>query len=409
MRTIYGCAKIMSSNKYSHFTFKKGNLNLNYCCDLSESEKNLLFDISVEIKGNYDIITGYDFEKGNYVVFVVKKFSNNILTFYNVICYIILKNKTDALNTCGMEFSFNELDCFFPAHKFINYNAYALSRNKVKIEVDANKYDENFKFLYDNKEIKCKLGIKPKVKINSSNPLILKSYLLCQFEMTDDIDFLLSVFWVWYKLFVFLFYRQNINFGQVGLLDKNNGYIGKLYFLRNYKLKHEKKSKNDGIVNYHRLKENFSDLIQLFSDKNIYVEHFPIDRRSSHHVGIGDFILNMSAFEYTYKKSESLKVRLINALNENSDVLMPFIEYMYKINNLTVDENTIPNIANDLKTQRNIHAHGDKNGKFSDNFIINYVILKILNHCMVFKEAGYDSTTIKTILENTFNLRIGKQ
>ena len=192
-----------------------------------------------------------------------------------------------------MAFSFNELDYFFTTYKFIENYEHVFNRNKIKIEIVPNKYNENFKFFYDNKEIVCKLGIMPKVKINDPRPLILKSYLLCQFEMTDDIDFLLSVFWVWYKLFIFLFYRQNINLGQVRLLGENNNVIGKLYFLRNYKLKHEKKLKNNDVINYHRLKEKFSDLIQLFSDKNIYVEHFPIDQRSSRHIGIGDFILNM--------------------------------------------------------------------------------------------------------------------
>lgn len=405
--TIYGCVKIKSLNKYSNFIFNKGNLNLYHYFEPNESEKNLFFDINIETKEkNYDIIAGYDFKKGKYVVFFVKNFSSDYGLFYDVICYIILNDKTDALNTCGMAFSFNELDYFFPAQKSIDYNVQAYVRNKVKIEVDANKCDEHFKFLYDNKEIICKLCIKPKVKINSPIPLILKSYLLCQFEMTNDIDFLLSIFWVWYKLFIFLFYRQNINFGQVGLLDANNNVIGKLYFLRNYKLKGEKTLEYHNIIDYYKIKNNFSYLVQLFSDKNIYVEHLPIDQQSSHLVGIGDFILNMSAFEYTYKKSGSLKMRLINALNENSDVLMPFIEYIYKINNLKIDENIIPNIANDLKTQRNIHAHGDKSGKLSDNFIINSVILKSLNHCMVFKEAGYGSTTIRTILENTFGLKV---
>lgn len=82
VRTIYGYAKIKSSNKYSHFTFKKGNLNLCNYFEPNESEKNLFFDINIETKEkNYDIITDYDFKEGNYAVFIVKKFSNDILHF----------------------------------------------------------------------------------------------------------------------------------------------------------------------------------------------------------------------------------------------------------------------------------------------------------------------------------------
>lgn len=99
----------------------------------------------------------------------------------------------------------------------------------------------------------------------------------------------------------------------------------------------------------------------------------------------------------------SLSESINYAFKDCDGILKPFIDSVYKINELATD--TYSNISQRLQTQRNNYAHGNIDKEMDDNIILDTIFIEWLNYCMVFKALGYSNAQTFNIINHIFNRR----
>ena len=367
---------------------------------------------------------------------------------------IKLNGNTNELSFNNMEFSFPELNCFFPISKGIN-RARDYKFKTFKIETlpsEQTKECFSFNFNFKGQNIGCELGFD--ITLTSKfSPLKLNSTLNCSFENSLDANLIVDIYFVIKRLFYILCRRQSVSFGIVYLKGVNQAGkqrpMGELFILDD--CNSEDQSIIDKTVKFDLLKSNISNLIQLCADRKLYLENTPETDASSRRTTVASFILDSAAFEWTFeqcygkldvsqarkqvkedilntiasipgtnkynskKKSEiklyqkivsnvdrSLSEKILYALKDMDQVLSPFIRQIYSFSKQDFNPRGYSKIAEDLQSYRNAYAHGNIKVTIGDDFILQTIILEWLNHCMIFKMAGYSKDEIFELINVIF-------
>lgn len=457
--SIHGYICVESRNRRFAYSFKDNALTVysNDSLPLEEKDK-----INIEFNSKLPYVIGTDFNSGKNIVFFVNKipFCEEGPIFWTstteqVYYYFYFPYSWDNLGFDHIEFSFKELDVFFPLNKGLQREAIPEGR---RFKIETVPYEETKEVLetsINEKTVKIELGIKQKIRGDASQPIELSAILGCYFEKTLDIDFLLNIYSIFKRLFCFLCHRRSVQMNSIKLFGTSDrGYtmeIGELYILFEKAIIEDKKIVQK-TIKYPIIANRFSNLIQLVTDDKLYFEHIPIDYDSSHHITVASFILDAAAFEWNFehcygdipiskyrqevkadiltvlddlpenkqynskKKGElkhysnivknvdrNLSEKILYALKDFDNVLSVFIKNLYGMNNMIFDNKSYNKIANDLQYQRNAYAHGDIDKKLADNIISDTIILEWIDYCLVLKSVGYSDNEMFNIINVIFD------
>lgn len=424
---------------------------------LEEKDKvNILFNSKLPY------VIGNDLDTGKNVVFFVSEvpFDDDGIILWSsstrqVYYYFLFCPSWDHLGIDHVDFSFKELDIFFPLSKGLKRELSPEDRH-FKIEtVPYEETKETLEVLVNEKAVNVELGILQKMRGDASQPIELSAILGCYFEKTLDIEFILNLYSIFKRLFCFLCHRKSVRMNKLKLFGTSDrGYqmeIGEFHILFETAVVESKKIIQK-TIKYPTISSHFTNLIQLVSNDRLYFEHIPKDDEASHHITVSSFILDTAAFEWTFnqcygdipisayrkevkddilsvlselpesknynsKKKGELKLytkivtnidrnlseKILYALKDFNDVLLVFIKNLYRMNNMKFDKNSYKQIADDLQYQRNAYAHGDIDKKLATNIISDTIILEWINYCLVLKSVGYNNNEMFNIINAIFD------
>lgn len=356
--------------------------------------------------------------------------------------------------------SFSELNYIFNLNSAVERDLDFENQVQTIQTLPYEKTKSEFSFSFEDKEIRGEFGIVQKFSYYSTEPLSLNCLLSLEFEQNKDINFIIKIYGILKRVFSFLCYRRNIEVGEINLYGENEENhicpLGNLHILFDEFEYLEDKEIFEKAVKYDNLKEHFSDLVQAFSDNQVYFEHIPETYFEGQKVTVARTILLTAAFEWTFQQYygdiplsqyrldvkmdileclEQLKVdneynrkkrdelkhyskiienvdrnlseKLLIALDDCDSILSPFISRIFSLNMLSVPPYV--EIANDLQQQRNAFAHGDIDKDLKENIVLDVVTLEWLNYCLVLKQVGYDEVDIFNIINQVFQRNFKKR
>lgn len=448
-----------------HVFIQKRNLWMQYQYDDSDltiytknylTQDKLTFN-NINLKSKQKYLIGFDSEKNSSVIFFVNElpFADDEPLFLssqtlNVYYYITLRADLNKIKR--ISFTFQELNYFYSTKYGVNCD---ISNNEgwnLKT-IPFRNNTVTFNVNINSVEVRCSLGVSQTIEFPSQSPLTLNSRMICDFEQTDDIDFIIKLYDTLLVFFRFVCYRKSVNIKCLELCetDSNNHYrsLGTLYDLSNNIDYIESEKIISKTIEYRLIKNKISELIQLISDGNLYSEHIPKTKKDSSIINSSSFVLITAAFEWNaknyldiclsekrlcvkndilecinkipkeknynaqYKKKlkfyyglidnvdVSLSEKIVSALEKFEEIINPFIIKLYQINELPVD--TFKKMGDRLQSQRNAYAHGNISKEFDDMVILDVIILEWVNYCIVLDFVGYTCDEIFNIINSVFS------
>lgn len=457
--TMHGYICIEAKNRRYAYSFEDDVLKIYSKDSLPLEEKD---KINISFSSELPYVIGNDLDTGKNIVFFINSVPFNeegpiiwSSTTRQVYYYFSFYSSWDNLGFDHIDFSFKELDVFFPLHKGLKRE---LSPEDRRFKIETVPYEEtkeNLEVLVNEKTVSVELGILQKLRGDASQPIELSAVLGCYFEKTLDIEFVLNIYSIFKRLFCFLCHRKSIKMNTIKLFGTSDQgqrmEIGKFHILFDTSIVEDKKVIQK-TIKYPTVTNHFSKLIQLVANDKLYFEHIPKDDDSSHHITVSSFILDAAAFEWTFdqcygdipiskyrqevkddilsvldelpqsksynsKKKGELKLyskiitnvdrnlseKILYALKDFDDVLSVFIKNLYRMNDMEFDKNSYQKIADDLQYQRNAYAHGDIDKKLATNIVSDTIILEWIDYCLVLKSVGYSNNEMFNIINAIFD------
>jgi hypothetical protein len=411
----------------------------------------------LDIKCKTDYLVGIDNEKRNTIVFFVDRipYEDNQLawTSSTVKVYYYIDLDHDSLQFDRLNFRFPELNYFYSINHGIRRQVNVKDSSVSVSTLPFEKTERKFNFSFEKKEIICSIGVLSTFYGLSKSPIILESTLICKFEQTDSVDFLISIYNIILNLFFFLCYRKNISIETIqisGLNSKGERItVGYLHFITDQSVDAETEKTMMRTVEYRLFQRNLSELMQLIANDRLYTQHIPETKSDSNRITPAKFILITAAFEWNandffkiplspkreqvksdvlesirkipvekgYNRSlkdklkfyvslvsnieVNLSEKIVFALRELKQILDPFIQSLYKLNGLSVD--TYEKMGDRIQAQRNGYAHGDMSKEFDSMVILDIIILEWVNYGIVLKSVGYNDDDIFNIINSIFS------
>lgn len=361
-----------------------------------------------------------------------------------------LANEYKIPEVMGMEFYGKELDYFYGVNKGYKLNYY-IEDNMYNIEMVPNSESNIFRFLFEKEKVEALFGIETNLQSFHRNPMTLKSKARFKFENQKTLEKIIDLYHIFSGFLCFVAYRENITISDVALLGKREdnllARIGTLHYNPKEIAEEDEKVIRE-ITSYDMIKSHIEAIFNEIASGNMYLQHIPESQNNARVITPARFILIMAAFEwnvrnsYTISGSEkektvkedilaeiekipeekeydskakkklkffqkvlsnidvSLSEKIVFVLKDLNEILKPFIDDIYHLNNSEPD--TYEKMGERLQTQRNNFAHGNLDKEFDADAILNIVILEWVNYAMVLKKLGYSDIEIRNLINKIF-------
>jgi len=439
------------------FSFENNTITLFTNLILDDGMQNKsLFDNIVQCQDNH-CITGCDLSGNTYIFFTDGNQNDSTkyttLSFYHtskIDVYAYIKYNSIISAISGMGFYGKEINQFYSLNK-----GYTVSTNLENAKVEIKPYKDtinNFSFNFNNENITCNFGVENTIQYGSSTPILSKSQILLRFNETTSFEKLFSIYNIINNFLSFIAYRTNIDINMITLYGKttNSDFskIGELYVCSKENII-ESDYVIERTISIELIKEHIENIMNDIASESLYVEHIPKSKHDKHLITPARFILITAAFEYNFNKiydiplsskQETVKNDLLDAIKElpenksyNNElkkkhkyfiklisntktnlsnkiqyalkdlnqILKPFIEYLYNLNNQNFEYSAI---GERLQEQRNNFAHGNIDKELKSEIILDITVLEWVNYAIVLKGFGYSEHQITSLIARIFNL-----
>lgn len=379
--------------------------------------------------------------------------------------HLILENNDTHFNSMIM--SCEELNHFYTTNHGIEQSFSFEEKTKRTITIkDVNETVSKFNFKINNVDVNGSFFVGHTQRTKSKKPLELVTKLKLEFDDTNDIDFIFSIYACVKTFISVVCYRSNITFGNISLptkalhsITKKEVPISNSFFI-NGELDDIADYSDKLLIrtpDYYILKSHLSEFFQLIADEKIYTQHLPSNYAENSQYTIGRMILMTAAFEWNaneflnitaissnreivvndilelipddfsetkkYNKNlrknfkfvleliESSKLSLSNkiqySLEEYKNVLTPFINQVYSLNDLDTDFEKLKDVMSSrVERHRNMFAHGNIEKEIYPEIVIDLIVLQWLVYCIFLSEIGYSKREIFVIINSIFNRNI---
>ena len=390
---------------------------------------------------------------GEGIMFYISNSSSNdngIISFPVIYVFKYDKEKIAPNEIVGFSIEGKEIDYFYNPWKNFEPDVENTNKNfKIKgIKVKEDKKELIGTYQHNNTEVEVQLSIIYTYSIGTKVPITAKSRLSFNFSKTQDLEFVMDIF---YHCKYFLYYvcnRTNIKLKDIDVHRKNNEGI--IHICEDYGKEEQDKIASKRIINYEYLKEKSILLFQAIEENSIYLENLcsSIDETNSY--GITRIIQNFVAFEREYRNLykeeitrsqeyieakkdvldciEALKDnnsgkkrgyirkfarkiekaendfgdRMDKALRDCEQILLPFLKYHYKEYN----SDMIEDISNRMNELRNDSAHGNIDLEIKPIHMSDFSVLEELLYTMRLRNMNIDIMNIRRAIKSLKNYNI---
>ena len=271
-------------------------------------------------------------------------------------------------------------------------------------------------------------------------------------ELVDDYEFVYDIVMTAYKFISYLYYRQNINFENIDLLNRDEN--GKYFTIAKMTIyTHNIDRVDEDYLKKHYIDYNFistidNKILQAIIDENIFIRHIPENEEKRNQITPQSFVIVSSAFEWEFKQLfpngvehsenkinqiteikddlltlsrnyEKKKVDVIQKIIENLEkdnleskliyankklkvVSEIFLKYLCKLNSVSNKNKIFTN----LQKLRNDFAHGNMDIDIDSDGFLGIIYLERLVYIMQLKRLGLDDENIKKAVNKLFGSNI---
>lgn len=344
-----------------------------------------------------------------------------------------------------MKFCFKELDYFIPSRNAVLYNPHT---NYCVLQEDE---IEKFDFEFKGKNISFILKISTNQLNNQKCTIETESSLILKFEDTDDLEFILELYYKIRGFFTFICNRQNININgatlygkrKINVTSKNIDNWDKektfssvqiLNVVDKYSEEIENEKTIQQTVRYKTLKTHFPELFQLIINDTISLQSIHTSNKAKNLIDLKQSLQITAAFEYYQRNllpeissNDSLKLyenikEIIYSFAEKlpskekskakniAKKIMPLVSLQAKIEktysgyenwsslNIILDEwygKEYKQLADVANKWRNELAHEKREFEPSFDVVKAIRLVEHINYCIVLRTAGFSDDEIK--------------
>ncbi len=369
--------------------------------------------------------------------------------------YILCRNNLRKIDS--ISFTCPELDTIYP----VGY-AYHVPINREIIEggtysVESKKVEEYTTeerlFVYDGNEVRVSFSISKYLRSENRTPLEYVSTLHFGVQSTDDYVLIYRLTCIALNFLCYLCYRKNISFDSINLFgfDSHERHmkIADMFLIRHAETDDNQTVKNR-VIPYQYFAGFEGKLIQEIADNKLYVRHLPFSYRLGRTINASTFVMITAAFEWEFrqlfpegvhkrkqtKDAEDQLKELFNQLisertgkqkrilrsmvdhigddslsseiqyvgKELGDVLTPFGEYLYNIND--AGRFKYSEVGNRVGKQRNDFAHGNIDNDFQELALLDITFLQKMVLAMQLKKIGLPDRRIVDSINALFQTHI---
>lgn len=382
--------------------------------------------------------------------------------YYYIVDYVYIYDidkDNNMIPIKGIKFMGNECNYFYNISRYINSNYQSEGKlwKKYKFEINSEDDYQFGKFRWKNYSVECKGSFYWHKKANIYAPLELNSILIFQLSRptinVEDVYELINI----QKAFLsFVTYRKNISFTEIETYSLNEDNLrrkaGKFYFFNCEEIEAEPKNLKQ-MITYENLNSDISKIYYDISKYNIYTRHFPNSFKERRKYNPNRMLAILIAFENDYKiiyknvkirsneyyevkndvldyilkkrsdkqcsKKEREKYKKIYksienielgygdylryALNDNFEILEPFIKQRYKVKHA---KRIINDCSKRLNSIRNQIAHGNLNFNYKPINSSDICLVEFLLYSMRLKKLGITKKIIQNKINELFNTNI---
>lgn len=386
-------------------------------------------------------------------------FSNGYFTYKVDYMYIYKINPSDGkmYDINGLKFSSPEINYFHDVSDYLEQDLKLKENTFDEYSlVLKSKKDKNFgKFRWHNYSINLKGSLSWKKENDTYGPLNINSLLIFDFSRKcNDLKKIIELINIQKSMLYFLCYRKNITFSEIQTYSYNsNGSrfsTGKIYIFDDNNNFEEKKESIKQIIDLSNTNKSFTKLYELNIKNKLYFSHIlnnsfersiytPARMLSiliafEHYFKIFYPDVNIQSEEFETAKSETTSFlkdkiqhstgklkkkykslnssinkidvgygeRLKYALNDNYNILKPFISRRFKVKQ---PKRIVSACSERINVIRNSMAHGNLDLKFKPINTNDIYIIELLLYSMVLKSVGLDTDVIQEKIKRLFNLK----
>lgn len=284
-------------------------------------------------------------------------------------------------------------------------------RNITAINLTSPRQSYSWQFVLDDQKIIASSGFLHTYTWETT-PVQIQSALYFSFSPTNNMEFIVRLFDMAYRLLQFLCYRQNIHCTKADMYISNEHEkhtpIGTFSAKWINELQPESTKRNlQKVIPFEFSDNALENILQRLADNTLYYHHLPYNNTDGHHITPARSIMLMAAFEWEFKhvyfdkkNNGSFKMRLIKALTDFSDCIEIFIKHRYSLND---KEYSIESTAIKIKEARNSFAHGDITINYDLDTLLGLSIMPYLIYAMQLRAAGLDTDNIRKAINQLFD------
>ncbi len=353
----------------------------------------------------------------------------------------------------GLSIHTPELDNIYNYHKAVDSADFSVDGD-IKIEIkgfkESTEYFNNEVF-YKGKTVNPSFRISRTITYNKMGPFInLATYLFLEFEPTDDIQFVERLFFSSVNFIRYLCYRQNILVKTLNLYSKVNDHTRKIGYAKIFDKFSPEPSMNalrKRFIPSDYLEDKKSNVFQDILDGRVNLRNLPESDKVWNLITPGSFLMITSTFEGEFDrlfpdfhindfKTIATEVELKQILDEvikvtkgevrgkikefrNSigksylkqkvikmggmypELITHLVEPSYRFTGKTF---VLKDVAERLREQRNVLAHGNLIHKFNPTVLLDIRFLERLTYYMQLRNWGISEKSSLSAINSLFDL-----
>jgi len=303
------------------FTFDGEALHLQYLVNSNKTPANEIFGIDEYNGYNYlnekrvdeEYIEGECFEKNKKIIFIPKAKSflvvHNHAVSFDIEAYIIYKYQSKPIGRIAI--TSRELNYIYPTNEAFDYNFDNWTYSgtvKITTKPFINLGSEPVYFVCKGKKVKTYFNISSKTGLqNGDEPLSLSSNMYLEFEPTEDMNFILDLYFVVKQFIQFLCNRKNIVLESKILFScHESGMYEECAELNvcgeNTQIEEYPIQKNR-FIPYRYIKGIEGMILQDIVDENLFMRQIPESYVAGTVIDEGKFVIITSAFEWEFRRT----------------------------------------------------------------------------------------------------------
>ena len=317
----------------------------------------------------------------------------------------------------------------------------------------ANSSSTTESFLFKNKTVNVHFSVSRTIDTHEGKPLLdFDSVLIFSFNDTDNISFVIELSNLAQKFVHYLCYRKDISFSSIrvyGPIDHSlKSHVADITFTKVIQPVDDVVLKKRRFIPYNSIVGREAVILKMISNNFLYTEHIPESYDSSRIMTISRFISIISAFEWEFRNlypsgisspktaaaeqdvltildnlietntgkiksilkhlkrnvgSSSLGSKIAHVLNDYANIIDPFANRLYLINNMTWNKTKM---SERINTQRNILVHGNLDKDFDNRSFVDILLLERIILIMQFKNMGISDSNIMESVSQLFGLKV---